>query len=189
MCFVSSLREAENEKWLSCFSGDFCQTRPCGARTGLCPGGAGRSPPGDGNRPKRASWGRDRGLAWFCGTAWLREFPQCRKERKGRRIPLEGSGRICVTCWEIHRDARGESVGHFSSRVPQNADELDLQHTKYRILFTVTCPPCTLLMGSEQERRPQQGGSQPVPSFPASLASLVVKKALFFAKGAPHSFC
>ena len=80
-----------------------------------------------------------------------------------------GVGGICVTCWEIHRDARGESVGHFSSRVTQNADELDLHHTRYGVLFTVTRPPCTLLMGSEQERKSKQGGSQPAPSFQRHL--------------------
>ena len=53
---------------------------------------AGRSPTWGGNRPKQASWGRTGGLAWFCGTTGCEWFPQCREERKGRRIPLEGSG-------------------------------------------------------------------------------------------------
>lgn len=54
--------------------------------------GAGRSPTWGRNRPKQASWGRTGGLAWFCGAAGCEWFPQCREERKGRRIPLEGSG-------------------------------------------------------------------------------------------------
>ena len=79
-----------------CFPGravffSFCQTRPCGAQTGLCPGGAGRFPTWGETRPKRASWGRAGGLAWFCGTVGC--GGQCRKERKGRTIPLEGRGR------------------------------------------------------------------------------------------------
>ena len=54
---------------------------------------AGRSPAWGGNRLYGASWGQTGGLGWFCGTAGCGEFPQCRKERKGRRIPPEGSGR------------------------------------------------------------------------------------------------
>ena len=167
--FVSSLREAENEKWLSCFSGDFCQIRPCVARTGLCPGGAGRSPPGMETGHTGLSGG-NQGACVVLWDGWLRRVPPVPEGTQGTQNSARGGvGGICVTCWEIHRDARGESVGHFSSRVTQNAGELDLQHTKYRILFTVTCPPCTLLMGPEQERRSQQRGSQPAPNFQRHL--------------------
>lgn len=41
--------------------------------------------------PQRGLLGADRGLGWFCGTVGCGN--QCRKERKGRLIPLEGSGR------------------------------------------------------------------------------------------------
>ena len=93
MPFVSSLREAENEKWLFCLSGDFCQTRPCVAQTGLCPGGAGRSPTWGGNRAHGAFWGRTGALGGFVGRLAVGGFLQCWKERKGRKIPLEGRGR------------------------------------------------------------------------------------------------
>ena len=154
---------------LGCFLSFLPNWALCGPNRPLTGRGRVRSPTWGGNRLKQASWGRTGGLAWFCGTAGCEWFPQCREERKGRRIPLGGVGGICVTCWEIHRDARGESVGHFSSRVTQNADELDLHHTRYGVLFTVTRPPCTLLMGSEQERKSKQGGSQPAPSFQRHL--------------------
>ena len=78
---------------LPCFSGDFYQTGPCGARTGLCPGGAGRSPTWGGNRLYGASWGRTGALGGFVGRLNVGGFPKCRKERKGRKIPLEGRGR------------------------------------------------------------------------------------------------
>ena len=42
--------------------------------------------------PQRGLLGADRGLGWFCGMVGCEWFPQCREERKGRRIPLEGSG-------------------------------------------------------------------------------------------------
>lgn len=54
---------------------------------------AGRSPTWGGNRPHGASWGQNGGLGWFCGAADCGWFSQCRKERKGRKIPLGGSGR------------------------------------------------------------------------------------------------
>ena len=154
---------------LPCFSGDFYQTCPCVAQTGLCPGGAGRSPPGMETGHTGLSGG-NQGACVVLWDGWLRRVPPVPEGTQGTQNSARGGvGGICVTCWEIHRDARGESVGHFSSRVTQNAGELDLQHTKYRILFTVTCPPCTLLMGPEQERRSQQRGSQPAPNFQRHL--------------------
>ena len=52
-----------------------------------------RFPTWGGNRPHGASWGQNGGLGWFCRTTVVGGFPKCRKERKGRTIPLEGSGR------------------------------------------------------------------------------------------------
>ena len=43
------------------------------------------------NLATRGLLGPNWGLRWFCGTAGCGN--QCRKERKGRLIPLEGSGR------------------------------------------------------------------------------------------------
>ena len=142
---------------------------PVGPKPAPDRAGAGRSPTWGETRPKRASWGRAGGLRGFVGRLAEESSPSAGRNARDAKFRWGGVGGICVTCWEIHRDARGESVGHFSSRVPHNAGELDLQHTKYRILFTVTCPPCTLLMGSEQERKSKQGGSQPVPSFQRHL--------------------
>ena len=131
--------------------------------------GAGRSPPGMETGHTGLSGG-NQGACVVLWDGWLRRVPPVPEGTQGTQNSARGGvGGICVTCWEIHRDARGESVGHFSSRVTQNAGELDLQHTKYRILFTVTCPPCTLLMGPEQERRSQQRGSQPAPNFQRHL--------------------
>lgn len=56
---------------------------------------AGRSPAWGGNRLYGASWGQTGWLGWFCGNCFgavVFRF-QCRKERKGRLIPLEGSER------------------------------------------------------------------------------------------------
>ena len=54
---------------------------------------AGRSPIWGGNRAHRASWGRTGALGGFVGRLAVGGFLQCWKERKGRKIPLEGRGR------------------------------------------------------------------------------------------------
>lgn len=53
----------------------------------------GRSPTWGGNRPHGAYWGQPGGLRGFAGRLAVGGPPQCREERKGRRIPLEGRGR------------------------------------------------------------------------------------------------
>ena len=68
---------------------------PVGPKPAPVQAEAGRSPAWGGNRPKQASWGQTGWLGWFCGNCFgavVFRF-QCRKERKGRLIPLEGSGR------------------------------------------------------------------------------------------------
>ena len=42
------------------------------------------------NLATRGLLGPNWGLRWFCGTAGCGWFPQCRTERKERKIPLEG---------------------------------------------------------------------------------------------------
>ena len=57
--------------------------------------GTGPFPTWGGNRLYGASWGQTGWLGWFCGNCFgavVFRF-QCRKERKGRKIPLGGSGR------------------------------------------------------------------------------------------------
>lgn len=176
--FVSSLREAEEGNWLFCFSGDFCQTGPCGARTGLCPGGAGRSPIWGGNRPKRASCGRTGGLRGFVGRPGC--VDQCRKERKGRRIPLEGSG----------RDLR-HLPGNPHGRKRGKCRTLFLPcPTKYRWTWSAAHKIRDFIHGDLPALHPSYGfrtGTQAAagrgatgPKFSASLASLTGKVTVMF---------
>ena len=51
---------------------------------------AGRSPAWGGNRLYGASWGQTGWLVGFVGRLNVGGFPKCRKERKERKIPLEG---------------------------------------------------------------------------------------------------
>ncbi len=71
----------------------FCQTRPCGAQTGSYLGWDGSFPTWGGNRAHGAFWGRTGALGGFVGRLAVGGFLQCRKERKGRKNPLEGRGR------------------------------------------------------------------------------------------------
>ena len=59
--------------------------------------GTGPFPTWGGNRLYGASWGQTGWLGWFCGNCFgavVFRF-QCRKERKGRKIPLEGGRDWC----------------------------------------------------------------------------------------------
>ena len=51
-----------------------------------------RFPTWGGNRAHGASWEQIWGLRGFVGRLAVGGFPKCRKERKGRTIPLEGIG-------------------------------------------------------------------------------------------------
>ena len=64
---------------------------PVGPKPASVRAGRVRFPTWGRNRPHGASWGQNGGLGRFCGTAGC--GGQCRKERKGRKIPLEGRGR------------------------------------------------------------------------------------------------
>ena len=64
----------------------------CGPNRPLTGRGRVVPPPGAETGQNRPPGGETGGLAWFCGAAGCEWFPQCREERKGRRIPLEGSG-------------------------------------------------------------------------------------------------
>ena len=83
-------------KWFSCFPASpvtSAKLAPVGPKPAPDRADAGRFPTWGGNRPLGASWGQNGGLGWFCGAADCGWFSQCRKERKGRKIPLEGRGR------------------------------------------------------------------------------------------------
>ena len=103
MCFVSSLREAENEKWLFCFSGDFCQTGPCGARTGLCPGGAGPFPHLGCKLPAQALTGRRNPVLFRkekTGTSYPRVSPGTSHGLFCHTGPTGGNQGACVVLWD-----------------------------------------------------------------------------------------
>ena len=79
---------------LGCFLSFLPNWALCGPNRPLTGRGRVRSPTWGETRPKRASWGRAGGLGGFAGTGFgavVFRF-QCRKERKGRTIPLEGGG-------------------------------------------------------------------------------------------------
>lgn len=126
--------------------------------------GTGRSPTWGGNRPKRASWGRIWALRGFVGRLAVGGSPQCRKERKGRRIPLEGSGRdLRHLLGNPHGRKRGKCRTLFLPCPTKYRWTWSAAHKIQGFIHVIyPFPPVT---HSEQERRQQQGGSQPAPSF------------------------
>ena len=123
-----------------------------------------RSPTWGETRPKRASWGRIWALRGFVGRLAVGGSPQCRKERKGRRIPLEGSGRdLRHLLGNPHGRKRGKCRTLFLPCPTKYRWTWSAAHKIQGFIHVIyPFPPVT---HSEQERRQQQGGSQPAPSF------------------------
>ena len=70
---------------LPCFSGDFYQTGPCGARTGLCPGGGGSFPYLGWKPATRGLLGAKQGaLSGFVGRLAVSGFPSAGRNAKFR---------------------------------------------------------------------------------------------------------